>query len=107
MTLPGPLARYFLAQNARDVDAMTDCFAVDATVLDEDRTYCGRDSIRGWKVDALAHYAPFVEPLDAQDRDGICIVTARVTGTFPGSPIKLTYRFGLDPEGLIRTLEVG
>ena len=106
MTLPGPLNRYFVAQNAHDVDAMTACFAADATVLDEDRTYRGRDAIRGWKVDTLARYAPSVEPLEAQDRDGIYNVTVKVSGTFPGSPIHLTYRFSLDPEGLIRTLEV-
>lgn len=38
---------------------------------------------------------PFVW-LAAEDKDGKTIVTSRVTGNFPGSPVELRYLFGLE-----------
>ena len=39
-------------------------------------------------------------------QDGRTIVAVKVSGTFNGSPAKLTYRFGFSGEGRIGALEV-
>ena len=107
LDLPEPLPRYFEAQNALDADAMTACFAPDAVVHDEGGTYTGSDAIRGWKQDTIAKYGIAIAPLEANRQDDKTVVVARVAGDFPGSPADLTYRFGLSPDGLIRTLDIG
>src|SRR6476469_1798982 len=107
LDLPDPLPRYFAAQNALDADAMTACFAPDAEVHDDGGTYNGRSAILGWKHETIAKYGIRIDPLEATEEDGATIVIARVAGNFPGSPADLTYRFGLSPEGLIRTLSIG
>jgi len=104
--LPGVLRRYFHAQNAHDIDAMVACFAADAAVRDEGRDIVGADAIRAWKVETSAKYRITVEPLESRSEDGKTIVVAQVSGTFPGSPANLTYRFGLSADGRIRSLEV-
>jgi hypothetical protein len=107
LDLPDPLPRYFAAQNALDAEAMVACFAPDAEVHDEGGTYNGRDAILGWKHDTIAKYGISIEPLEASEKDGKTIVVARVAGNFPGSPANLAYRFGVSPDGLIRTLDIG
>jgi hypothetical protein len=107
LDLPDPLHRYFAAQNALDAEAMVACFAPDAQVRDEGRTYVGRDEILGWKRETIAKYAISIAPIEARRGDGKFVVAARVAGTFPGSPANLSYTFGLSVEGLIRTLSIG
>ena len=103
---PDNLGRYFAAQNSHDADAMTACFAPEAEVQDEGRTYVGKDAIRGWKVETIAKYGINIEPLTATDQGGTLTVIARVTGNFPGSPADLTYDFVIDGSGLIRRLAI-
>lgn len=105
--LPPNLIRYFEAQNAHDLDAMTESFAPDAQVRDEGRTYVGRQAIRDWKRETSARYAATARPLHSSAQDGKLTVVAEVAGNFPGSPANLTYRFAVDGEGLIRELEIG
>jgi hypothetical protein len=107
LDLPNPLPRYFAAQNALDAEAMVACFAPDAEVQDEGHTYAGREAILGWKRATIAKYGIAIEPLEASDQDSKTVVVARVTGNFPGSPANLNYRFGLSPDALIRTLDIG
>ena len=45
------------------------------------------------------------EPLALEKKDRKYIVTARVTGTFPGSPVDLKFAFTLE-RGKIATLEI-
>ena len=86
---------------------MTACFAPDAEVRDEGRTYVGRAAIHGWKQETIAKYGIHIEPLEIRAEGGAAIVVAHVAGNFPGSPAKLTYRFGLSADGLIQTLAIG
>ena len=106
-TLPPTLTRYFAAQNAHDLDAMVACFAPDAVVHDEGEDIVGPAAIRAWKEKTSAKYRVTVEPLERRDEDGRTVVVARVSGTFPGSPANLTYRFGLTASDQINALEVG
>lgn len=104
MTLPTPIAAYFSADR-NDADAVVCCFAEHAVVMDERQTYVGRDAIRQWKTDASAKFSYAVEPhAVTQQRDKI-VVTGRVSGDFPGSPVDLRYAFEVG-DGEITRLEI-
>lgn len=101
LTLPKPVADYFAA-DAKDGAAIADCFTADAVVVDEKQTHQGREAIARWKVDASAKYDYASAPIAlAEDGDRL-VVTARVTGNFPGSPVDLRYAFTLADGGIAR-----
>lgn len=103
LILPAPIARYFAA-DLGDPAAFANCFSENAMVKDEGHTYVGRDAIRQWKKGASKKYAYTSEPFACEERDGKTIVTSRLTGNFPGSPINLRYFFGIEG-ALIASLE--
>ena len=104
LILPDPIAAYFAA-DTRSADAIARCFTTQAVVKDEGRTYNGLEAIKAWKVASSARYTYKSEPLDVENKEGSCIVTSRVTGNFPGSPVDLRYRFRVE-RGLIASLEI-
>jgi hypothetical protein len=95
LTLPAPVACYFEAQESRNVEAQTRCFAEDASVRDEGRDYRGASAISALKKEAQERYAYDCEPLRASQTGNIVRVSVRVTGTFPGSPVDLDHTFTL------------
>jgi hypothetical protein len=103
--LPRPIADYFTADAANVADAVARCFTQTAVVTDERRIHRGREAIRAWKVSASAAYSYTVEPVSIASEDGRTVVTGRVEGDFPGSPVDLRYRFVLDGEE-IAALEI-
>ena len=104
-TLPSILETYFAAQNGHDIDRLVACFAADARVRDEGEDIAGHDQIRAWKERVRDKYHVTITPLRHRQDEGHDLVTARVEGTFPGSPIELTYQFDLNG-GLIAALKV-
>lgn len=104
--LPAILDRYFNAQNAHDIEAMVACFAPDAAVRDEGRDIIGTEAVRAWKQETSAKYRITAAPIESRNEDDRSVVVVRVSGTFPGSPANLTYRFGFSADGLINALEV-
>ena len=104
--LPTVLQRYFEAQNAHDMEALVACFSPDAAVRDEGRDIIGADAIRAWKVMTSGKYRITAEPLESRSEAGKTIVVAKVSGTFPGSPANLTYRFCLSADDRISSLEI-
>jgi len=105
LILPQPIAAYFAA-DTRSPEAVALCFATDATVRDEGRTHTGLAAIKAWKAAASAQYTYTAEPFALECKDGLQVVTSRVVGNFPGSPVDLRYRFRLE-RGLIASLEIG
>jgi ketosteroid isomerase-like protein len=101
INLPPVLKTYFDASNAHDVERMVACFADDAKVRDEGQDVFGQEAIRKWKEKVTAKYNTTAEILRHDVSDGADLVTAKVSGTFPGSPIELTYRFGLERERIV------
>jgi len=93
--LPIPIAIYTAAENRGDVEAMAECFAEDAVVRDEDETIEGLAAIKRWKAETRKKYQHTIEPLASTQKDGKTIVTNRLTGNFPGSPIELDFVFML------------
>ena len=102
LDLPAPVAAYFAANPALDVDGMLAPFAADAVVFDEKRTRRGRDEIRAWIEEATVAACAVAVPQDANVQDGDHVVTAEVSGTFPGSPVTLDFRFALAHDRIAR-----
>jgi len=104
MNFPKPIAAYLSAEGT-DAEAFARCFAEDAIVLDEGRTYRGLTAIKQWKADARKKYQYAMEPLACVREGGKTIVTNRLTGNFPGSPVELRFVFGLDGDKIV-SLEI-
>lgn len=104
--LPGPLTGYFKVVRAHDVPAMLAQFADDAVVVDEGRPHRGLVAIRAWMIGTVEKYAFEVEPIESSQSGRETLVTASVSGTFPGSPISLQYKFRI-AGGKISGLEIG
>lgn len=106
LKLPTAIAAYYAAEEEGNFEGLAACFTEHACVRDEGRTHEGRAAIANWMTEAKGKYAHKTEPLSVVDRDGKVIVTARVTGRFPGSPIELEQQFDLDGVK-IASLEIG
>ena len=104
VTLPEPIAAYFAADR-RDSEAIARCFTQDAVVKDEGHTYTGVMAIKPWKAESAVKYTYTSEPFALEWRDGMTIVTSRLTGNFPGSPVDLRFFFRLE-RGRIASLEI-
>ena len=94
--LPTPIAIYIAAENSGDAAALAECFAENAVVRDEGKTIEGLAAIKQWKAETKKKYQHTVEPLASTQKNGKTIVTNRLTGNFPGSPIELEFVFTLD-----------
>lgn len=103
--LPAPVDRYFASDRSHDLNAFVGSFSEDAIIVDERRTYAGREEIREWKEQASARFRYTAEPFAIAEQCGQTVVTARLTGDFPGSPVDLRYAFTLE-DGLIARLEI-
>jgi hypothetical protein len=106
LDLKPPFSTYFDAQNAHDVDGMLACFSEGAKVRDEGRDMLGRVAIRAWMNDTTRKYHPTISPIRVARRAERTIVTAQISGTFPGSPIEVRYRFTTSGKKIAR-LEIG
>ena len=94
--LPTPIAIYIAAENRDDTETLAQCFAEHAVVRDEGKTIEGLAAIKQWKAETRKKYQHRIEPLASAQQDGKIIVTNRLTGNFPGSPIELEFVFTLD-----------
>ena len=104
-TLAGPVANFIAAANAQDVDAVAANFSEAAVVRDEGQSREGIAAIRQWATEVGKKSRPTVEVLEVAQTAGNTILTGRVSGNFPGSPIDLRYVFTLD-RGRIERLEI-
>jgi len=95
INLPKPIDAYFAADSG-DSEAIARCFTDNAIVKDEGHTHTGLAAIKQWKTDSSKKYTYTSEPFACEDKDGKTLVTSRVTGNFPGSPVDLRYLFGLE-----------
>ena len=94
LELPQPVATYFIADKGNS-EGVSQCFTENAVVKDEGHTYNGRAAIKKWKADASAKYQYTSEPFACEQKDGMTVVTSRLSGNFPGSPLDLRFFFEL------------
>ncbi|WP_406108175.1 nuclear transport factor 2 family protein [Micromonospora globbae] len=90
-TTPDIVRRYFELAGQPDGDAYLALFAEDAVVEDEGRTHRGIEAIRRWRREVpLVTY----EITDVEEAPEGMVVTATISGDFPGSPVAgLRFRF--------------
>lgn len=100
--LPAPVARYIEAQNEEDTDAMLASFAPDALVRDEHREHRGTAAVHAWIVDVTKRYAPKLSVVDTSADGSNVVADVAVTGTFPGSPLRLRFTFALANDRIAR-----
>ena len=103
--LPHPIADFVAANNAMDPQRIAAAFNLDATVSDEGHLRRGREEIAAWATDYVARYQSTIEPTGLVQASDAHIVRATVCGSFPGSPIALSFHFQLQDKG-IQSLEV-
>jgi len=103
--LPEPIAAYLDAENAGDPGAVARCFTGDAVVRDEGRTIVGAAALQAWKAETSGKYRHCMEALACETQGDLTLITNRLTGSFPGSPIVLTFAFRL-ARGKIAALEI-
>src|SRR5882724_5832281 len=92
--LPSSVAHYFERANADD-----------AVVHDEGRDHVGRPAIRGWLQDTTDRYSTTFVVDSVSESSDATMVVVRLSGSFPGSPIKLRFLFQL-ADGLITHLDI-
>jgi hypothetical protein len=90
-------------QNEFNSNSYADCFTENAIVFDEGKTHNGKAEIKNWIEKANNEYKASMKPLEYNENDRI--LSAEVSGTFPGSPAVLKYHFELE-NGLIQSLKI-
>ncbi len=80
--LPRPVAAYFAATNAFDIDALMATFAPDALVNDHRDEFVGGDAIRAWAEREIIGDRVTMEVTEAAQRGNAVAVSAVVRGNF-------------------------
>lgn len=104
LKLLAPIASFFTHETT-DPQAVAQCFSDEAVVCDEGHEHHGRAAIAAWNAVVVGKYKFTSEPLSAETVGAETTVTARVTGSFPGSPVRLRFRFTVIGD-LISRLEI-
>ena len=105
MELPQLVKQFVETQNTYDSTAYIACFTETAIVHDEGKTHTGKEEIRAWIEDSNEKYKSVMKPIKYDKSGSNGVLTAEVSGTFPGSPIVLKFHLGLK-DGLIDLLNV-
>lgn len=92
MNLPKVISDLVKAQDNFDSTRYANCFTETAVVFDEGRTYNGKREIKNWIEKANKEYQVRMKPLGYSE--GEQTLKAEISGSFPGSPLVLSYKFG-------------
>jgi ketosteroid isomerase-like protein len=103
--LPKPIAAYIAAENGDDVEVLAQCFTDSAVVRDEGQTIKGLAAIKQWKTDTKRKYQHTIEALRSVQMGDTTVVTSRLSGNFPGSPVTVDFTFQLK-DNKIASLEI-
>jgi SnoaL-like domain len=106
LELAPAIERYFDAEGREDLEALAACFTKTARVRDEGRTVEGRTAIKEWIAAAKAKYHHVAKPFAVSHRGERVVVTVRLSGAFPSSPLDIDHAFELS-DGQISYLEIG
>jgi len=101
MKLPKVIDELIAAQDKYDSRAFAETFSDDATVHDEGKTYHGKTEIRRWNEETNAKYKTKYEPVEVTINGDKIILTTKISGTFPGSPIIIKYHFEIKNDKII------
>ena len=105
MKLPKVVDDLVQAQNNFDNVAYADCFSETGEMLDEGKLYKGRAAIQHLIAETNEKYRSVMKPLDYTENGSSGVLSAEVSGTFPGSAAVLKFHFDII-EGKIQFLKV-
>lgn len=105
MNLHKTVASLIAAQNNHDSQAYVACFSDTAIVHDEGKAHKGKSEIQRWIEKSDREYHTELTPLNYQGTETESLLTAEVSGDFPGSPAILRFYFGLK-DGLVSSLSI-
>jgi hypothetical protein len=103
MNLPKVITNLVTAQDNFNSAAYANCFTETAVVFDEGKTYKGKKEINNWIEKANNKYQVTMKPLEYSETEQT--LKAEISGTFPGSPLVLTYHYEFKDE-LIQSLKI-
>lgn len=103
--LPSPIADYVAANGRLDLDGMMKPFSADAVFLDNGKRFEGGAEIRALLQEMVVDLKAIFTPDAVRHEDGVVVLEGPAHGDFQGSPIRFTYRVGLDGDA-IKTMEV-
>ena len=103
MNLPKVVTDLIKTQNNFDSVAYANCFTETAIVFDEGKTHNGRKEIEKWIDEANKKYQATMKPLAYSETEHT--LKTEVSGTFPGSPVVMTYLYEFQ-DGLIQSLKI-
>jgi len=103
MSIPKVIEEFVKAKNSFDCAAFAECFSETAVVFDEGKTHTGKNEIKQWIDHSNNQHQDTLEPVDYDQKKDI--LSAKVTGTFPQSPIILKFHFTI-VDGKIQNLKV-
>ncbi|UFH33426.1 nuclear transport factor 2 family protein [Chryseobacterium sp. C-71] len=103
MNLPKVIEELVKSQNEFDSVAYADCFAENAHVFDEGKTHIGKAEIEKWIDKSNRDYKATMDPVAYDEKENI--LSAKIAGTFPGSPLTLKFHFKI-ADGKIKNLKV-
>jgi len=103
--LPTSVRSLVQAQQRHDSEAYAKSFAPNATVFDEGIIHEGRDQIKQWISKANAEYKTVMEPIDYRESTSGGLLKAKISGSFAGSPVVLTYHLKFK-DNLISSLKI-
>ena len=106
VNMPSSITLYISAVNRNAAQSVQEFFATDAIVYDEGMTIQGIEAIQHWMTDTHARYQHTIEPLSVRTDGEATVVTNRLTGSFPGSPIEVPFSFVLS-NSKITKLKIG
>lgn len=105
--LPPVVSDYLAASERSDVSGIVACFAPEAVIIDEDRTWRGAAEIRQWRESVATAYEYTVELTGAKavgEADGVgrFDVYTHLEGNFPGGKVDLTDHFAVRGGRIVR-----
>lgn len=105
MNLPKVIEDLINAQNNFNSKAYANCFSEIAIVYDEGKTYDGKAQIQQWIQKANKEYKTVMNPVAYNEGNKVSVLSAEISGSFPGSPVMLQFHFELENE-LIQSLKI-
>ena len=105
MKLHKVVASLIEAQNNQDSKAYVDCFSETAIVHDEEKIHRGKAQIQKWIEHSNREYQSVMKPVSFEQNATDNVLSAEVSGTFPGSPAVLKFHMALEGD-LIQSLKI-
>lgn len=99
--LPIQIQHFVDASNKGDPSLVINDFAQDAKVLDEGETLTGQESISNWMRTTQSKYNFHTSPIEVNQKGDEIVMKAEVSGNFPGSPVVLSYSFGMREDKIV------